>query len=87
MFPPTAVTVLLPPARSLENETFGYGIGTGPGGVLHTLGRVAVVTPLLAMRHTETICFYGDRHLFPLFPQSRRDDAYQHRPAAVTQRL
>jgi hypothetical protein len=48
MFPPSAVTVLLPPARSLDNETFGYGIGTGPGGVLQTSGMVAVVTPLLA---------------------------------------
>src|SRR5215471_4892613 len=47
MLPPSAVTVLVPFARSLESAMFGYGTGRLFGGVLHTSGTVAIETPEL----------------------------------------
>src|SRR5208282_2534947 len=52
IFPPSAVTVVLPFARSLDIETItGYGIGTGPPGlgVLQTSGTVLLAIPLLPL--------------------------------------
>src|SRR5438045_2860238 len=50
--PPSALTVVVPFARSLDWETMtGYGIGTGPPGlgVLHTSGAVLLARWLLAL--------------------------------------
>src|SRR5215510_16557830 len=57
MLPPSAFTVVVPLARLLERETFGYGSGTGPpgDGVLHTSGMVAIEKWLLPLCTREFI--------------------------------
>src|SRR5438045_3256675 len=52
ILPPSALTVVLPLAKSLDLETItGYGIGTGPPGlgVLQTSGAVLIAMWLLAL--------------------------------------
>ncbi len=48
MLPPSTLIEVVPLARSVALEMFGYGTGTGVGGVLHTSGTVAIEIPPLS---------------------------------------